>query len=235
MGAHLTFDSCLLPRILFLPHIYLLYGYIDIQLGRSKPAHESDTRPQIRTSFLAVSSSTALPLSTHRSINIFFFWPLFISFSSQKNTVILCTHSSESLRSFHTANTLIMRTSATYMALAAASPALSAYVGFNYGSTFTTGAVKVQSDFESEFKTAQGLVSAPEVFSSARLYTTIVSPGILFYVLTRTLTRIPHSSKAVLPTLPSRLSQPLLAQKPPCSLDYGPRVVMTTSPTSSPP
>lgn len=56
-----------------------------------------------------------------------------------------------------------------------ASPAMAAYVGFNYGSTFTTGAAKVQSDFETEFTTAQGLVSAPRVFSSARLYTMIVS------------------------------------------------------------
>lgn len=59
---------------------------------------------------------------------------------------------------------------------AAASPALAVYQGFNYGSTFTTGAAKVQSDFEAEFKTAQGLVSAPGVFNSARLYTTVVSP-----------------------------------------------------------
>lgn len=65
--------------------------------------------------------------------------------------------------------------SSAYLALAAASPAMASYVGFNYGSTFTTGAVKAQSDFESEFTTAQGLVSAPDVFSSARLYTMIVS------------------------------------------------------------
>ncbi|KAJ0117922.1 gpi-anchored cell wall beta-endoglucanase [Diaporthe amygdali] len=59
------------------------------------------------------------------------------------------------------------------VALVAASPALAAYQGFNYGSTFTTGAAKVQSDFESEFKTSQGLISAPGVFNSARLYTTV--------------------------------------------------------------
>lgn len=64
--------------------------------------------------------------------------------------------------------------SAAFLALAA-SPAMCSYVGFNYGSTFTTGAAKVQSDFEAEFQTAQGLISAPEVFNSARLYTTIVS------------------------------------------------------------
>lgn len=64
--------------------------------------------------------------------------------------------------------------SVAFLALAA-SPAWGTYVGFNYGSTFTTGAAKVQSDFESEFTTAQGLVSAPQVFSSARLYTMVVS------------------------------------------------------------
>lgn len=67
------------------------------------------------------------------------------------------------------------------VALVAATPALAVYQGFNYGSTFTTGAAKVQSDFEAEFKTAQGLISAPGVFNSARLYTTVVSlPDILF-------------------------------------------------------
>lgn len=69
------------------------------------------------------------------------------------------------------------------VALAAASPVLAVYQGFNYGSTFTTGAAKVQSDFEAEFKTSQGLISAPGVFNSARLYTTVVSPllSVLFW------------------------------------------------------
>lgn len=66
-----------------------------------------------------------------------------------------------------------MRAASAYAALSAASPALAAYAGFNYGSTFTTGAAKVQSDFESEFTTAQGLITAPTVFNSARLYTMI--------------------------------------------------------------
>lgn len=72
------------------------------------------------------------------------------------------------------------------VALAAASPALAVYQGFNYGSTFTTGAAKVQADFEAEFKTAQGLISAPGVFNSARLYTTVVSlsPCICFVLFT---------------------------------------------------
>jgi len=32
------------------------------------------------------------------------------------------------------------------------------YRGFNYGSTFTNGSVKVQSDYQNEFFTAQNLV-----------------------------------------------------------------------------
>lgn len=53
------------------------------------------------------------------------------------------------------------------------SPAAAAIKGFNYGSTFNDNSVKVQSDFEAEFKTAQGLVGAQD-FTSARLYTMIV-------------------------------------------------------------
>ncbi|KAL9050148.1 MAG: hypothetical protein Q9162_006819 [Coniocarpon cinnabarinum] len=44
--------------------------------------------------------------------------------------------------------------------------------GFNYGSTFTTGANKAQADFEAEFNQAKGLTGAPG-FTSARLYTMI--------------------------------------------------------------
>ncbi len=54
------------------------------------------------------------------------------------------------------------------------SSALAAYQGFNYGSTFTTGAAKAQADFAAEFKAAQGLASTNGAFASARLYTTIV-------------------------------------------------------------
>ena len=46
--------------------------------------------------------------------------------------------------------------------------------GFNYATTFTSGAAKTQSDFEAEFSTAKGLVGASG-FTSARLYTMIVS------------------------------------------------------------
>ncbi|KAL1870214.1 hypothetical protein Daus18300_005279 [Diaporthe australafricana] len=47
------------------------------------------------------------------------------------------------------------------------------YLGFNSGSTHGSGAAKVQSDFESEFKTAQNLVGAPGDFNAVRLYTNI--------------------------------------------------------------
>lgn len=114
-----------------------------------------------------------------------------------------------------------MLTSSTFLALAA-SPAMGAYVGFNYGATFTNGAVKVQSDYEAEFKAAQALVSAPETFSSARIYTMIVRT-IVFYVLCVVLTMShlgrltnTHSSKAALPTLSTRPFLRPLAPKPHC-------------------
>ena len=50
----------------------------------------------------------------------------------------------------------------------AAEVASQAIKGFNYGSTFTTGANKQQSDFEAEFNQAKGLVGASG-FTSARL------------------------------------------------------------------
>jgi len=69
-----------------------------------------------------------------------------------------------------------MHSATRLTALAASfSSALAVYQGFNYGSTFTTGAAKVQSDFEAEFKTAQGLVGTDGAFTSARLYTMVVS------------------------------------------------------------
>lgn len=65
---------------------------------------------------------------------------------------------------------------ARFAALAATvSSSLAAYQGFNYGSTFTTGAPKMQADFEALFTTAQGLIGAPGGgFNSARLYTMVV-------------------------------------------------------------
>lgn len=52
--------------------------------------------------------------------------------------------------------------------------ASAAYQGFNYGNTFTTGQIKVQSDYEAEFKAAQDLAGTDGAFNSARIYTMIV-------------------------------------------------------------
>jgi glucan endo-1,3-beta-D-glucosidase len=69
-----------------------------------------------------------------------------------------------------------MRTS-TFLSIAAAlasSVSATVYQGFNYGSTFTDGSAKTQSDFEAEFKSAKNLVGTSGAFTSARLYTMIV-------------------------------------------------------------
>ncbi|KND87915.1 putative glucan endo-1,3-beta-glucosidase eglC [Tolypocladium ophioglossoides CBS 100239] len=67
-----------------------------------------------------------------------------------------------------------MPSSAYLLTLAAAvSSASAAFQGFNYGSTFTNGQAKVQSDFEAEFKTAAGLDGTNGGFRSARLYTMV--------------------------------------------------------------
>jgi len=63
----------------------------------------------------------------------------------------------------------------TVFALAASLLATSTsavYKGFNYGSTFTDGTVKAESDFAGEFTSAQDLVGTSG-FTSARLYTMI--------------------------------------------------------------
>ncbi|KAI1172397.1 glycoside hydrolase superfamily [Nemania sp. FL0916] len=62
-----------------------------------------------------------------------------------------------------------MHTIAVFAALAGAA---SAKLGFNYGSTFTTGAAKMQADFEAEFTTAANL-KGTSGWTSARLYTMI--------------------------------------------------------------
>ncbi|QIX00265.1 hypothetical protein AMS68_005782 [Peltaster fructicola] len=56
--------------------------------------------------------------------------------------------------------------------LALAGSASAAIQGFNYGSTFTSGAAKAQSDFEAEFSRAQTL-QGTSGWTSARLYTMI--------------------------------------------------------------
>ncbi|KAI9659095.1 MAG: hypothetical protein M1821_002055 [Bathelium mastoideum] len=61
----------------------------------------------------------------------------------------------------------------TLLALAASLGSVSAvYKGFNYGSTFTNNAPKVQSDYQYEFGNASTLVGTSG-FTSARLYTMI--------------------------------------------------------------
>lgn len=68
-----------------------------------------------------------------------------------------------------------MRALPGLLAVAAlASTASAAFQGFNYGNVFTDGKAKGQSDFEAEFKTAQGLEGTDGAFNSARLYTMIV-------------------------------------------------------------
>lgn len=66
--------------------------------------------------------------------------------------------------------------SSSLLALVASSPLASAAIkGFNYGASFTNGAAKQQSDYESAFNAAKTLQGAPG-FTSARLFTTI-QPG----------------------------------------------------------
>ncbi|KAI0111920.1 glycoside hydrolase family 17 protein [Daldinia grandis] len=62
-----------------------------------------------------------------------------------------------------------MHAVASVLALASTASAIQ---GFNYGSTFTTGAAKLQSDFENEFTTAQNL-KGTSGWTSARLYTMV--------------------------------------------------------------
>lgn len=67
-----------------------------------------------------------------------------------------------------------MPSSSSLLTLATVVSAVNAaYQGFNYGSTFTSGQPKAQTDFEAEFKTAAGLDGTNGAFTSARLYTMI--------------------------------------------------------------
>ncbi len=65
-----------------------------------------------------------------------------------------------------------MRSSTILALVASSSLASAAYKGFNYGASFTNGAVKQQSDYEAAFNAAKSLQGAPG-FDSARLFTTI--------------------------------------------------------------
>lgn len=65
--------------------------------------------------------------------------------------------------------------------LALACTAEAAIKGFNYGNLLPSGGVKQQSDFETEFQTAKDLVGTSG-FTSARLYTMIVSSSTRLYI-----------------------------------------------------
>ncbi len=65
-----------------------------------------------------------------------------------------------------------MRSSTLLALVASSSVASAAFKGFNYGSSFTNGAAKQESEWEAEFNAAKSLRGAPG-FTSARLYTTI--------------------------------------------------------------
>ncbi|MCJ1377167.1 hypothetical protein MMC17_000259 [Xylographa soralifera] len=60
------------------------------------------------------------------------------------------------------------------LAASLATTSAAALRGFNYGSTFTDGSAKMESDYQSDFTTAQNLVGTSG-FTSARLYTMIQS------------------------------------------------------------
>ncbi len=63
-------------------------------------------------------------------------------------------------------------TAAIWIGLAAAQQQ-QGYLGFNSGATFDSNKAKQQSDFEKEFRTAQGLRGSPGSFNSIRLYTNV--------------------------------------------------------------
>lgn len=96
-------------------------------------------------------------------------------FNSRNNSLPKYTPLTNTPSSLVTIFEMIGASSLVVALATAASPALATYLGFNYGSTFNSGAAKVQSDFEAEFTNAQNLITAPGVFNSARLYTLVVS------------------------------------------------------------
>ena len=70
--------------------------------------------------------------------------------------------------------------SSAFFALAATLAATVAAVpqGFNYASTNSDGSGKTYDNFKTEFQNAKGLAGTDSAFTSARLYTTIVSATI---------------------------------------------------------
>jgi len=70
-----------------------------------------------------------------------------------------------------------MQTFTQLVALAATLSSVSAgsIQGFNYGSTTSDDAAVMQADFETQFNTQKNLAGTEGAFTSARLYTMIVS------------------------------------------------------------
>jgi glucan endo-1,3-beta-D-glucosidase len=69
--------------------------------------------------------------------------------------------------------TVVLGSLIPVVALAQSATLPEGLLGFNSGNTFDNGNAKEQSDFEAEFKTAQGLLNSPGAFNSVRLYTNI--------------------------------------------------------------
>lgn len=94
--------------------------------------------------------------------------------NNNNNSSCSSTHTHTRSTATH-AKKYTMQSFTTLLAIAASLATASAQTkGFNYGSTQTDGSIKYQADFQSEFAAAKGLVGASG-FTSARLYTTIVS------------------------------------------------------------
>lgn len=100
----------------------------------------------------------------------------------------------------------------TFLSIVALSSSVSAtvYKGFNYGSTFTDGSVKVQTDFEDEFNAAKNLVGTSG-FTSARLYTMIVCPPLNPEL---EITSLPTSEYMLIILLYSKAAQHQIRSKP---------------------
>ena len=95
-----------------------------------------------------------------------------------------------------------MHSSSGLVALAAfLSTASAATFGFNYGSTFADQSAKVESDFAAEFAAAKKLPGVNGAFTSARLYTMIVSGDCINFRMNE----LTLSSKRVPPIRSSRL------------------------------
>lgn len=126
------------------------------------PPHFSSTKHFSFSVFLGFLLAPYKPLPIPHHVHSSFSWP-----------TLSCLY----LRILHTLVTEITMLTSSLLALAASLSTTSAAAlqGFNYGSAFTNGAPKQQSDFQSEFATAKNLVGTSG-FTSARLYTTVVSP-----------------------------------------------------------